>query len=105
MYRLKKFVRRNRGGVLTTLVVVALLIAGVIVLTVTNARIRRASKAKDAALVTSFEAVEQMLVRVADERLTEVPLAQPLRRALLEDALGFYDGFLGRARRRRFFRR
>ena len=35
-----------------------------------------------------------MLVRVADERLTEVPLAQPLRRALLEDALGFYDGFL-----------
>ena len=34
-----------------------------------------------------------MLVRVADERLVNVPLSDPLRKALLEDALRFYGGF------------
>jgi len=39
-------------------------------------------------------AVDQMLTRVGQERLSGVPQMEPVRRALLEDALRFYEGFL-----------
>jgi tRNA A-37 threonylcarbamoyl transferase component Bud32/tetratricopeptide (TPR) repeat protein len=56
-----------------------------------------ALKDKDAALATARRAVDQMLTRTADETLSDVPLAQPLRQALLQDALKFYEGFLAQA--------
>ena len=56
-----------------------------------------ALKEKDAALATARKAVDQMLTRTADETLSDVPLAQPLRRALFEDALEFYEGFVAQA--------
>src|SRR5262249_46326018 len=56
-----------------------------------------ALKDKDAALTTARRAVDQMLTRTADETLSDVPLAQPLRQALLQDALKFYEGFLAQA--------
>src|SRR5438876_377719 len=40
------------------------------------------------------KAVEQMLTRVAQEKLFNVPQMEPLRKALLEDALKFYQEFL-----------
>jgi tetratricopeptide (TPR) repeat protein len=40
------------------------------------------------------EAVNQMLTRVADDVLLELPQTEPVRRALLQDALVFYQGFL-----------
>ncbi|HET6882644.1 MAG TPA: protein kinase [Pirellulales bacterium] len=39
-------------------------------------------------------AVDQMLTRVGQERLSGVPQMEPVRRALLEDAVEFYRGFL-----------
>lgn len=42
----------------------------------------------------SREAVDQMLTRVADEKLVRIPGTEPIRRQLLEDALRFYERFL-----------
>jgi eukaryotic-like serine/threonine-protein kinase len=43
---------------------------------------------------TALQAVDQMLTRVADDKLADVPQMEPVRKALLEDALKFYQGFL-----------
>ncbi|HUE73700.1 MAG TPA: protein kinase, partial [Pirellulaceae bacterium] len=48
----------------------------------------------EANLQKAREAVDQMLTRVAEERLRDIPQMEPVRRALLEDALKFYQGFL-----------
>jgi hypothetical protein len=40
------------------------------------------------------QAVDQMLMRVANDKLSNLPLGHPLREALLEDALKFYEGLL-----------
>ena len=40
------------------------------------------------------EAVDQMLTEVGQETLSRVPHMEPVRRALLEKALGFYEKFL-----------
>jgi eukaryotic-like serine/threonine-protein kinase len=40
------------------------------------------------------EAVDRMLTRVGQQRLSGVPQMEPVRRALLEDAVEFYRGFL-----------
>jgi serine/threonine-protein kinase len=45
----------------------------------------------------AMDAVETMLVRVGRERLANLPHFEPVRRQLLEDALGFYQDFLARA--------
>jgi len=77
--------------------VALLLVASVAILTASNASIRREAAAKDAALVTARQAVDQMLMRVANEKLSYMPLGHPLREALLKDALQFYEGFLAQA--------
>ena len=104
MYRLRKFSRRNKAALVTAGMVTTLLLAAIAILAESNARIRREStaravalKEKDAALVTARQAVDQMLVRVGDETLADLPLTNPLRRALLEDALKFYEGFAEQA--------
>src|SRR5262249_34481183 len=43
---------------------------------------------------TALRAVDKMLVRIGGERLLEVPQMEPVRRALLEEALAFYQEFL-----------
>ena len=104
IYRFRKFVRRHKAALISTGLAAAALLAAVVLLTVSNARIRQESRAKevairekDAALATAREAVDQMLTRVADEKLLNVPLADPLRKALLEDALRVYEGFFEQA--------
>ena len=90
-YRLRKFARRNKTGVGVTLTLATLLIAGIVLLLLSNARIRRESDARAAALTTAREAVDQMLTDVASDRFSNVPLGHPLRIALMEDALAFYQ--------------
>ena len=90
-YRLRKFARRYRTGVGITLTLAASLIAGLVVLLLSNARIRRESDARAAALITARDAVDQMLTDVASDRFSNVPLGHPLRIALMEDALVFYQ--------------
>jgi tetratricopeptide (TPR) repeat protein len=108
-YLLKKFIRRNKVAVLAGSAMAALVLSAVVILLVSNARIRREAAArelaleakdsalrdKDAALATAREAVDRMLTQVADERFSNMPLSHPLRIALLEDALVFYERLAG----------
>jgi serine/threonine protein kinase/tetratricopeptide (TPR) repeat protein len=103
-YRLRKFARRHKGVLFTTFFVTAALVLGTAVAIWQAVRATRESAAKvevlaqkDAALATARQAVDQMLVRVGSGRLNNVPLAHPLRQALLSDAMQFYEAFLRQA--------
>jgi len=121
-YRMRKFARRNKPAVVTTSLVAGALIAAITVLAISNVRITQerdekneALKQKAAALKQQDQAlqearkqrqlaisnlrdarkaVDQMLTRVAGERLADQPEMRHVRRDLLEDALKFYQGFL-----------
>jgi serine/threonine protein kinase len=97
--RLLRWSRRNRSTSALTAAVATLLIAAVAILGVSNAQIRQQSEArakaleqKDAALLTAREAVDQMLIEVANKKFSNMPVGHPLRVALLTDALRFYEG-------------
>jgi tetratricopeptide (TPR) repeat protein len=45
-------------------------------------------------LLMAVEAVDRMLTRVVDERLQYIPQFEDERRQILEEAVGFYNGFL-----------
>jgi serine/threonine protein kinase len=92
--RLSRWSRRNPVVASLTAIAAALLVAAVTILMVSNSRIRRESAAKGAALATARQAVDQMLMRVASDKLSTVALAHPLREALLRDALSFYESLL-----------
>ncbi|MFI5456838.1 MAG: protein kinase [Isosphaerales bacterium] len=115
-YRLRKFTRRNRLVLTTTVLVALALIAGTTVSAwqaILTRRARadaivqrdRARKAEADALAqrdraeTNFrrarDAVDQMLTEVGEKALAEIPQAEPVRRALLEKAAAFYRDFLG----------
>jgi serine/threonine protein kinase/tetratricopeptide (TPR) repeat protein len=114
-YRFRKFARRNKAAIVTASAVTVALLLAVAVLAVSNVRINReknqktlalqgreialkdrevALMEKGAALSTAREVIDQMLVRIADDKLNDVPLANPLRKALLEDAIRFYEGLI-----------
>jgi serine/threonine protein kinase len=124
-YRFRKFARRNKAALVTTSLVAGALLASVAVLAISNVRItqernqkvealrqkEQAFRRKDEALKEASEqrqlamenlkkarqAVDQMLTRVAQQRLADQPEMQDVRRDLLEDALKFYQGFLQQA--------
>jgi len=114
-YRLRKFARRNRLVLTTTVLVALALIAGTTVSAWQAILARRAQadatsqrdrarKAEADALAqrdraeTNFrrarDAVDQMLTEVSEKALAEIPQAEPIRRALLEKAAAFYRDFL-----------
>jgi tetratricopeptide (TPR) repeat protein len=123
-YRLRKFARRNKGPVLAASLVLMALVAGIIgttwgMLRATSAEAAAILEAgekttaldeKEAALATAtaaqkdaqenlkdaLAAVDQMLTRVAEERLLDVPQMEAVRQELLQDALKFYLKFLER---------
>jgi tetratricopeptide (TPR) repeat protein len=95
--RLAKWCRRNPAIAALTGAVALLLILAVAILTAKNASIRREAEAKDAALVTARKAVDQMLMRVGNDKLHNMPLGHPLREELLKDALYFYESLLPQA--------
>jgi hypothetical protein len=74
-----------------------MLVAAVVILSLSNARIRReaeakavALKEKNAALTTAREAVNRMLTRTASDVFADAPRLHPLRLDLVEDALQLY---------------
>src|SRR5262245_24379716 len=120
--RARRWARRHRTLVVTS---ACLLVASVIGLTAGLALLRakqqetevaraeavenyqsavQARKSADSArqeaeanFARAMDAVETMLVRVSQKHLVNLPHFEPVRRRLLEDALGFYQDFLGRA--------
>jgi serine/threonine-protein kinase len=120
--RARRWARRHRTPVVTS---ACLLVASVIGLTVGLLLLRakqqetevaradaikhyqsaeKAHQAADSArqeaeanFALAMNAVETMLVRVSQKHLVNLPHFEPVRRQLLEDALGFYRDFLNRA--------
>ncbi len=107
--RLRRRLRRHRAVVLAAGVcAAAMLLLAVILLAVSNVRIaaeqaqtRQALAAAEheraraeANFAKARDAVDQMLTEIAEQRLADVPQLQPVRRAVLEKALHFYQGFL-----------
>ncbi|MGH7139558.1 MAG: tetratricopeptide repeat protein, partial [Pirellulales bacterium] len=45
-------------------------------------------------LQKALDAVDQMLTRIADEKLRDIPRMEPIQMAIFDDALKFYQGFL-----------
>jgi eukaryotic-like serine/threonine-protein kinase len=114
-YRVRKFVRRNKGPALAAAVVLLSLVGGIVGTTwgllrateaeaIATARAKAEKQARDEAddakkeavanLQKAREAVDQMLTRVAEEKLLNVPHLYPVRKAILEDALKFYRSLL-----------
>jgi serine/threonine protein kinase len=107
-YRLRKFARRHRGPVLAAAAVLLVLVGGIVGTTAGMLQARQARAAAELAeenergqrlraqqnLGEALRAVDQMLTRVAEGRLAGLPHMDPVRRALLEDALQFYLRFL-----------
>ncbi len=108
VYRLRKFVRRNRLQVAAVTVVTVALVAGLGTSLVYWTRARDAARTAQEALLgesaarssaeANFEralaAVDQLLLRVAESDLAEVPQMEATRKALLTDALRFYTDLL-----------
>ncbi|MBI3469715.1 MAG: serine/threonine protein kinase, partial [Planctomycetes bacterium] len=122
LYKFCKFAHRNKTVLFATAAVLATLLLGMISLGASNMVIRREQQRTQVALKQAHEnerqaqahrqqaeaarqqaianleqacnAVDQMLTRVADERLPGVPQMELVRQQLLEDALGFYRRFL-----------
>jgi serine/threonine protein kinase/tetratricopeptide (TPR) repeat protein len=103
-YRLRKFARRNKGVLTATMLIAIALVVGMVVSAwqASNANARRleAETARHEAIANlqhAREAVDQMLTRVSEEKLLNTPQMELLRKALLEDALKFYQRFLRQA--------
>jgi serine/threonine protein kinase/tetratricopeptide (TPR) repeat protein len=99
-YRLRKFVRRNKGPVLAVALVLLSLLAGVVVSTSQAVRARRAeADARDAqsraeaSSRQARQAVDRYYTRISENVLLNEPTLVPLRKQLLEDALHYYQGF------------
>jgi serine/threonine protein kinase len=100
-YRVRKYARKYRRVLTAVGLFGALLItATVISLGLASWALRErkhADEQKQAAETNfkrSLDAVEKMLTRVGEDRLTNVPQMEPIRRDLLIDALQFYQEFL-----------
>jgi tetratricopeptide (TPR) repeat protein len=100
-YRLRKFVRRNKGPVVALAVIFVLLLGGILGTTVglVQARSERDEKEKarqqaEAGFRKAREAVDEYFTRVSENTLLDEPALAPLRRQLLEAARRYYDGFV-----------
>ncbi|MHC4620959.1 MAG: tetratricopeptide repeat protein [Planctomycetota bacterium] len=92
VYRLHKFVRRNRAGVMFGLLVAATLVIGLSLATLGLAQASRQRNRAAANFQRAKEAVDEM-TRVAQEDLVDVPGSERVRRELLQKAQVFYAGF------------
>jgi serine/threonine protein kinase len=107
LYRFGKFARRNKGALLTLALLGVLLLAAVVILAVSNARIEQAWQHAEVNYLTAAaqrreaeknfqracKAVEQMLSEVGSRELSQIPQMEPVRRALLEKAVRFFEEF------------
>jgi tetratricopeptide (TPR) repeat protein len=102
VYRIGKFIRRNRNVLLPACAFVVLLVASVIGLTLSNLRISREKNDKEEALAES-EANLSLARHAVDEMYTQVaaqldiqPEMQPFQRDVFLKALRFYQEFAKR---------
>src|SRR5439155_11431520 len=93
-YRLRKLLRKHRAGALTAAALATLLVLGAAVSTWQAIRARDAERLANRNLAKASQAVQQMLTRVAEDRLAYMPQLEEVRMNLLEDALHFYDELL-----------
>jgi tetratricopeptide (TPR) repeat protein len=107
-YRFRKFARRKKAVLTVTISIAAALLAGTAISlwqaveanaarTVANQRLDRETEARrdaDASFKKSLEAVDRMLTRVSDEKLSAIPQMKELRKRLLEDAAAFYTDLI-----------
>jgi tetratricopeptide (TPR) repeat protein/tRNA A-37 threonylcarbamoyl transferase component Bud32 len=82
------------GGILAALAYTAQLQHYNVQLAAAAERAREQSVRAERNFGYAREAVQRMLTRVADELLLDVPQSEPVRRAILEEALGYYQKFL-----------
>src|SRR5262245_12356124 len=108
VYRLRKVVRRHKGGLLAVTLVFLALVGGILGATIGLVRAARAARAESdqrkaaererenaiASLRTARRAINQMLTRVAQEHLAHTPQMEQIQRDVLRDALGFYRELL-----------
>jgi tetratricopeptide (TPR) repeat protein len=92
-YRFTKYTRRNRGVLTTVAIVLLALLVATGVSTSQALRARDAEARAEADFRQARDAVDRVILRASDE-LANVPGTLKSRRALLEDALAFYQGFL-----------
>ena len=107
-YRLQKLFRRHQRMFFAIMAVIVALSMGLVA---TGWQSVRATRARDLAIAAegravvaedraainlrrALDAVDQMLTRVGDEKLANVPLLEDVRRELLEDAVQLYGQFL-----------
>jgi serine/threonine protein kinase/Tfp pilus assembly protein PilF len=98
-YRLTKMARRNKGLISTSAVVLTILLAATGVSVRQAHRARQAEARAEADFRRARDVMDRVVLRVTDD-LAHVPRSEPVRRALLEDALAFYQGFLAARRDR-----
>lgn len=99
-YRLQKFARRNRGALTTlSLICFAILGGGIAAawqaIEATRARIDALNQEHlaETNFQKALDAVDQLLSRIGDEKLQNIPQMESLRKEILEDALRFYEDF------------
>ena len=92
-YRCGKVARRNRVALTTGLVVALALTVGAVVSTWQAVRATQAERRAKNDYQRARDAVDRIFTRVAED-LVEVPGMEKIRRALLVDALEFYESFL-----------
>jgi serine/threonine-protein kinase len=91
---LGKWVRRNRALAAAGAGLVLALLAGLgVSLSFRKSAGEHAARA-EAGFTASLDAVDQMMLRVAEARLDQVPGAEQVRRQLLQDARQLYERFL-----------
>jgi serine/threonine protein kinase len=100
-YRLRKYARKNKKVLATAAVFVALLVAAAgISIALASWALRERDRAEERKreaetnLKSALGAVDQMLTRIGDVTLVNVPQMETVRRELLQDALRFYQKFL-----------
>jgi tetratricopeptide (TPR) repeat protein len=93
-----RWARRHRGLVASAFVVLCLAVAGLTVATVRISEERERAEDRTAQSERDYQraraAVDQMLTRVAEGDLADVPQAEGVRRDLLERAGEFYEALL-----------
>jgi tetratricopeptide (TPR) repeat protein len=105
-YRLRKFVRRNKAGVLAGSAFAALLVSAIVILAVSNARIRRESDARakalgarESSLAITTETVRRIaqLVTQLNYRVNELPGGAEVYKSVPEELLKYLEQILKQA--------
>jgi serine/threonine-protein kinase len=91
LVRLGRWTRRHRTAVASTF---ALLTTATLALVIANVFVTRERDRAERNFVRARSAVEQMLTKVGEVDLADVPQMESVRRDLLDRALGFYREFL-----------